>query len=182
MAGPSPRLQPDDPERGLLLRLSIPGTTGGDGPLAEPAYGTQLQDRAINGIAAEGRLVIHYEEQEGAYADGETYSLQVPRYSVEDLAYGPMHPDTMISPRIAPVVIGMGLLEAIPEAAILALADPDDTDGDGISGRVNRVWDVEQEATAIGRFGWKANTPYGYPAGCRCFPSGHRHYIIPVSG
>lgn len=153
-----PPATPDDPERGLLLRLSIPGAAAGS-PLAEPVYGTQLQDRAINGIAAEGQLVIHYEEQEGAYADGETYSLQVPHYSVEDLAYGPMHPDTMISPRIAPVVIGMGLLEAIPEAAILALADPDDTDGDGISGRVNRVWDVEQEATAIGRFGWKANTP-----------------------
>ncbi len=152
-----PPLSPDDPERGLLIRLSIPGDDPAEGPQGEPIYGTQLQDRAINGVAAEGRLVIQYEEWEGTYADGEAYSLQVPSYHLVDLAYGPMHPDTMISPRIAPAMVGMGLLEAIPEEAIRALADPDDEDGDGISGRVNRVWDAEKGAMGMGRFGWKAN-------------------------
>jgi CxxC motif-containing protein (DUF1111 family) len=53
----------------------------------------------------------------------------------------------------------MGLLEAIPADAILAAADPDDRDGDGISGRANQVWDVAAQRQALGRFGWKANMP-----------------------
>ena len=65
----------------------------------------------------------------------------------------------MISPRIAPSVFGMGLLEAIPEADILARSDPDDTDGDGVSGRANMVWSVRDGETRLGRFGWKANVP-----------------------
>jgi CxxC motif-containing protein (DUF1111 family) len=56
-------------------------------------------------------------------------------------------------------MIGLGLLEAIPERTLLALADPDDRDGDGISGRPNRVWDWAQQRQVMGRFGWKANQP-----------------------
>jgi CxxC motif-containing protein (DUF1111 family) len=63
-----------------------------------------------------------------------------------------------MSYRIGSPIVGLGLLEAIPEARLYALADPDDADGDGISGRVNLVWDPEQQATVVGRFGWKANT------------------------
>jgi len=65
----------------------------------------------------------------------------------------------MTSPRIAPAIIGMGLLEAIPERTLRSLADPDDRDGDGISGRINEVWDKVAGKTAIGRFGWKAEQP-----------------------
>jgi CxxC motif-containing protein (DUF1111 family) len=54
-------------------------------------------------------------------------------------------------------VFGLGLLEAIPEATLLALADPDDVDGDGISGHPNMVWNGELQTTQIGRFGAKAN-------------------------
>ena len=70
-----------------------------------------------------------------------------------------MHPEILVSPRIAPSVFGGGLLEAIPDAAILAKADPDDSDGDGISGRANMVWSVRDGETRLGRFGWKANVP-----------------------
>ena len=147
---------PDDPERGLLLRLSIPGP---DGPVDEPTYGGQLQDRAIIGVPVEGRIVIMYEEVRGSYPDGTTYSLRRPMYSIQDLAYDPLHPQVQVSPRVAPAVIGMGLLEAILEADILALADPEDADGDGISGRPNYVWDVRSGTLALGRFGWKANQP-----------------------
>ena len=56
-------------------------------------------------------------------------------------------------------MIGLGLLEALPEARLEALADPDDEDGDGISGRINRVYDHERGETAVGRFGWKAEQP-----------------------
>ena len=147
---------PDDPERGLLLRLSIPGP---DGPIDEPTYGGQLQDRSILGVPAEGQIVISYEEVPGRYPDGTEYSLRQPTYSIADLAFGPMHAQVQVSPRIAPAVIGMGLLEAIPEATILALSDPNDDDGDGISGRPNYVWDIRKGEAVLGRFGWKANQP-----------------------
>ena len=147
---------PDDPERGLLLRLSIPGP---DGPDDEPAYGGQLQDRSVLGVPVEGRIVIVYEEVQGIYADGTMYSLRQPTYSLENLAFGPLYSEAQISPRIAPAAIGMGLLEAIPEERILSLADPDDTNGDNISGRPNFVWDVRSGKSVLGRFGWKANQP-----------------------
>ncbi len=54
-----------------------------------------------------------------------------------DLVYGEMHPDVKMSARVAPPMIGLGLLEAIPDATLLQWADPEDRDGDGISGRVN---------------------------------------------
>ena len=136
--------------------MSIPGA---DGSTNEPTYGGQLQDRSILGVPAEGQIVITYEEAPGRYPDGTPYSLRQPVYSIEDLEFGPLHPSVQTSPRIAPAIIGMGLLEAISEARILALADPDDANGDGISGRPNFVWDVRRVMLALGRFGWKANQP-----------------------
>ena len=149
----------DDPERGLLIRLSIPGETSEGAPVGDPNYGTQLQDRAINGVEPEGRFIIDFVEIEGEYADGEPYVLLMPIYRFIELAFGEMAPDLMTSPRIAPAVIGMGLLEAINEEDILAQADPNDEDSDGISGRPNMVWDIERQETVLGRFGWKANEP-----------------------
>lgn len=149
----------DDGNLGLLLRLSVPETNGVSGTQPHPVYGDQLQDRAILGIEPEGRLVITYAETSGTYGDGTEYSLRMPTYDIESPAYGPLGDDILISPRLAPQVIGMGLLEAIPEADILASADPDDADGDGISGRVNRAWNPRTEQLELGRFGWKANVP-----------------------
>ena len=146
----------DDPERGLLLRLNVPGP---DGPVDDPAYGGQLQDRGIILVPPEGRISIRYEEMPGQYPDGTPYSLRKPTYSIEDLAFGPLHPDVTISPRVGPATIGMGLLEAVPVEDILALADPDDADGDGISGRPNMVTDLRTGEAALGRFGWKAGQP-----------------------
>ena len=146
----------DDPVRGLLLRLSVHGP---DGPIDEPNYGGQLQDRAVVGVPVEGRISISYATTSGRYADGTSYSLRKPTYTILDPAFGQLEPGLMISPRIAPSTFGMGLLEAIPEERILALADPDDADGDGVSGRRNMVWDARQGKLVLGRFGWKANQP-----------------------
>ena len=146
----------DDPTRGLLLRLSVPGP---DGPVDEPVYGGQLQDRSILGVPVEGRLAITYREVTGQYPDGTGFSLRQPVYEIADPQFAPVHPDVMISPRVAPATIGMGLLEAIPEERIMALADPDDADADGISGRPNFVRNVRERKLSLGRFGWKANQP-----------------------
>jgi CxxC motif-containing protein (DUF1111 family) len=95
----------------------------------------------------------------GSYADGASYELLVPEYRIDEAGYGPLPADLRLSPRVAPAMIGLGLLEAIPEERLHALEDPDDGDSDGISGRVNRVWDVLTETTTLGRFGWKAEQP-----------------------
>ena len=120
-------------------------------------YGGQLEDRAILDVPAEGRVAVTTETVSGAYGDGSAYELTKPTYKVADPAFGPLGDDTMISPRLAPQVIGVGLLEAVPSDALLEAADPDDADGDGISGRPNMVWDARAEQNVVGRFGWKAN-------------------------
>ncbi len=143
---------------GLLFRVSVPGedpVTGG--PRPDLIYGGQIQDRAVLGVPVEATVTTKWSTVEGTYADGTPWLLRSPSYELSDLAHGPADPDLMLGPRLAPQVFGMGLLEAVPDDALLELADPDDTDGDGISGRVNMVWDARLEQHVIGRFGWKAN-------------------------
>jgi CxxC motif-containing protein (DUF1111 family) len=147
-----------DPMESMLVRLSLPGKTERGGPIPHPAYGTQLSDRAIGGVKPEGRAIVTYEEVPGTYGDGSTYSLRKPTISFADLAYGSMD-GVLSSPRVAPQMIGMGLLESVPDSTLVALSDPDDADGDGISGRVNHVWSDSESVTRVGRFGWKANAP-----------------------
>jgi CxxC motif-containing protein (DUF1111 family) len=53
-------------------------------------------------------------------------------------------------------LFGNGLVEAIPDAVLIALEDPEDRDADGVSGRAHRVHDKASDKTRIGRFGWKA--------------------------
>lgn len=143
----------------MLVRLSVPGRDEHRGVVPEPTYGDQLNGLAVHGVPPEGRALVIYQEITGTYGDGESYSLRKPTYAFADLQYGPMHPETLLSPRVAPALVGLGLLEAVPEAALMALADPADTNGDGISGRPNRVWDKDRQQMVLGRFGWKANQP-----------------------
>ncbi|MGH1577008.1 di-heme oxidoredictase family protein [Planktotalea sp.] len=157
----------DDNAISMFLRISIPGTAQ-DGiaqikdyiaTLPDPNYGTQLQDFALPGHAAEYRLDVSYEEEIIALSDGQEASLRHPTYRAEDLGYGPLHAKAMLSPRVAPQMIGLGLLEAIPAADILAKADPEDLDGNGVSGRANVVWSSEFNRPMLGRFGLKAGAP-----------------------
>jgi CxxC motif-containing protein (DUF1111 family) len=159
----------------MFLRVSVPATDEAD--IAEieafllslgdetprtapdPVYGGQLQDFAVQGHKAEYRLDIAYEEIEVPLSDGERAWLRQPTYTAADLGYGPLAAGAMLSPRVAPQMIGLGLLEAIPAADILAREDPDDADGDGISGRAQIVWSFEHNRPMLGRFGLKAGAP-----------------------
>jgi len=154
-----PPVEPGGPMLSMLVRLSLPGADAHGGPRPHPVYGDQLGDRAIPGVKPEGRAVLTWSETEGRFPDGERFTLRAPQLRFADLAYGPLGRDILTSVRVAPAVIGLGLLEAVPEATIRALADPEDRDGDGISGRVNMVWDIAAGGPALGRFGWKANAP-----------------------
>ncbi len=144
---------------GFLLRLSVPGSDMHGAPAAEPNYGGQLQDEAIMGVESEGAFQVSYTEVPFTFPDGETMMLRQPTYTFSNLNYGELHPELMVSPRVANQMIGMGLLEAVPADTLLAQADPTDRDDDGISGRPNMVWDAFNNQMAIGRFGWKANQP-----------------------
>ncbi|ARU05004.1 thiol oxidoreductase [Comamonas serinivorans] len=154
-------LDPDpEPTVALLMRLSVPGRADPRvGVVPEPTYGDQFGNAAVQGVRPEGVVRIHSEVLRGHFADGTAYELIQPRYTLTDLGYGPLAPDVMVSPRIAPQAIGVGLLEAIAEADILANARAQAALGGPIRGQVNRVWDAYGQREAVGRFGWKANAP-----------------------
>jgi CxxC motif-containing protein (DUF1111 family) len=156
---------PDDPRLSMILRLSVPG---GPVPMqigdwlptgADPVLGAQLQDRAVPGHAAEGRIEVTWTEVPVTLGDGSVVSLRAPLWGVGGPARDAVAPGALLGPRVASPMIGLGLLEAIPAADILALADPDDADGDGISGRAQIVPSAEFGVPMLGRFGWKAGAP-----------------------
>lgn len=136
---------------GLVVQVSVPGN---DGAEPDPVYGRQIQTRAIAGHAAEAILGLDWAEHEVALSGAETARLRHPIPTLSDLAYGPPSPHLLTSLRRAPRLHGLGLVDAVPDAAILAAEDPEDRDGDGISGRAGR-----DAAGRLGRFGWKATEP-----------------------
>ena len=145
-------------ERGMLIRLSIPGKTKEGGPLPHTDYGDQLQNRGIEDrVPAEGRAIIHYREKEIALADGEKRVLRSPSVDMVNLQFGSLGPETMMSVRVAQQLVGLGLLEAVPESEILDIAKAQEKTPH--AGHPNYVWDIENERRVMGRFGWKANQP-----------------------
>jgi CxxC motif-containing protein (DUF1111 family) len=147
----------DEQPLALLLRLSVPGTDAHGGPRPEPVYGDQFTNAAVPGVKPEGEVTLRWKPIRGRFADGTPYTLQQPVYGFRKLGYGPMAKDVRVSPRIAPQVIGMGLLEAIPEAEIERNAAEQTAMPGPIKGQPNRVWDAVAKREMIGRFGWKAN-------------------------
>lgn len=147
-----------------LVRLSVPAGAGSsmallrEGVVPEPTYGTQLQDQAVTGHSAEGQLFLRYQLREVRMADGISVQLRKPMLTLVNLGYGAMHPHTMMSMRVAPPMIGLGLLEAISPDELLTNIAQQERDG-RVSGRLNQVWDVRLQQTVMGRFGWKAGQP-----------------------
>jgi CxxC motif-containing protein (DUF1111 family) len=141
----------------LLMRISFSGSDEHNGAVPVPGYGAQIQDKAIFGKMPEARVNIDTTVQQYSFPDGTIYSLVTPAYSLSNM-HQPINEPYMLSPRLAPPVFGLGLLEAIPESQILALADVNDADHDGISGKPNYVWNPFTERKELGRFGLKLNT------------------------
>ncbi len=139
----------------FALEVEAPGANAP----AVPGIGTQLQEQGVHGQSPEGIVQRVWEDQLGNYPDGTEYRLRSPQITLLALDGTPLPAGIAISNRIPQPVFGAGLLEAVPESAIVQRADPGDRDGDGISGRPNRVWNVTEQRPTLGRFGWKANTP-----------------------
>lgn len=148
----------------LLIRL---GSTDSNNLSVDPIYGGQLQPRVIdydrarlpNKVKSEGSVKLTFSEIEGQFADGTKYRLQKPSYQLTKLGYGELAPHIGVSPRHAPNVFGMGMLDAISDADLLAQEDVEDSNGDGISAKYNRVTNVVNGEMEIGRFGFKAKHP-----------------------
>jgi CxxC motif-containing protein (DUF1111 family) len=141
----------------LLMRISFPGTDAHGGAVPVPGYGTQVQDKAVFGKEPEAKVNISYTYLQNYFADGEMYELRQPAYTLTEL-HTPINGSYLLSPRLAPPVFGLGLLESIPEEQITALADVHDADHDGISGKPNYVWNPFAGRKELGRFGLKLNT------------------------
>lgn len=162
----APPRAPDEQLLSMLVRVSVPGANEHGGPLPHPHYGDQLQNRSLDGrnidlqygpaaVPAEADLFLEWEEREVSFADGETIRLRKPRLRIENFNFGPLGPETMTSLRNAQPIFGLGLLDAVPEATLLALAS--EQQALGFNGRPNYVWDAVTRRTALGRYGWKAN-------------------------
>ena len=150
----------------MLVRLSIPALTPEqkrrvilEGVIPEPIYGGQLQDFSLSGAKPEGQIHITYTSQHITLSDGDVVTLRKPNLSITELAYGDMADNVLMSARIAPPMIGLGLLESIPESTILGFAKQQKQENKGISGKANQVWDAKAQELALGRFGWKAGQP-----------------------
>lgn len=147
------------PLTSMLIRISIPGVGPHNGPNPVPGFGGQLQNNGVGNTPAEGTVNISYTNQTYSFADGTTYSLQIPTYAITN-TYIPFPGNGLLSPRIAPRMVGLGLLEAVPESEILEhqgnLAVGDTSH---INGQPNYVWDFTHNQVVIGRFGWKAEAP-----------------------
>ena len=154
-----PFLTNGDAANGFLIRLSIDGTDEHGGSLGDPNYGGQFNDLSISSVNDEGDVEVVFEYITGSYDDGTSYTLRKPIYSLTNLNYGPLAPSIMLSPRIGQQMIGLGLLEAISEQTLYGFTDEMDANGDGISGKINEVWNIKDKQMSIGRFGWKANQP-----------------------
>lgn len=142
----------------LVVRVSLPGSTASGAPNPHPHYGEQLQTFGVPRLLpAEAAVHIDWEEHGVALADGEEVRLRAPRLRIEDLAFGPLGPEAMFSVRMAPPLIGMGLLDAVSDRTLLELAAREPVDG--ISGKPNLAWDMAAQKAAPGRFGLKANHP-----------------------
>jgi CxxC motif-containing protein (DUF1111 family) len=142
----------------LLFRLRTK-VIGATEVIPHPVYGGQFQPQGVMGVPGEGIAVVKYEKIKLEYRDGIFAELLKPVYDFIKLNFGALGTETITSPRVAPQMIGLGLVEAIAQKDIIQNEDPFDADGDGISGRANRVYSVVHNDVRLGRFGWKAGKP-----------------------
>lgn len=117
-----------------------------------PKLGGALQSQSTDGKSEAGASIASWQSTEGKYADGTPFTLRKPVYAFTGET--PSH----FSARLTPQLVGLGLLEAIDETDVLALAETNRKRDDGVRGRAQIVKD-ENGQTRLGRFGYKAAQP-----------------------
>ena len=150
---------PDEMPHSLVLQLAQRHMDTTGRALPHPAYGGQLNSHGTLGkLVEEGQFRIDYRTRTVKLADGDSVDLRVPSVHITTLWFGPLGDDTVLSPRIAQPVFGLGLLEAITESTLRAIAEHQHRIG--FNGRLNLVWDEMIGARNVGRFGHKATQPH----------------------
>jgi len=130
------------------------------GNVPDQYFGGQLQQHGISGVSPEVNLSVSYQNKVVSFTDGSSVTLRDPTWAIT--SYDPnrsFEGDIVFSARVAPPMIGLGLLALISEVDILIKEDINDNDADGISGKANYVWSVDNQSVSLGRFGWKAGQP-----------------------
>lgn len=159
------------PLKTALLKVSMPGHDPVNGAIPLDQYGDQIQTQSValkhqlqtqqiearQEVQPEAYIHIQWLLKDFEYPDGKVVQLRKPKVILSQLNYGELPSETLFSLRNTPPMLGVGLLELIDQKDIDKNEDPEDRNGDGISGRVNHVWDWEKKALAPGRYGWKAN-------------------------
>lgn len=138
------------PNVGALMSQSVVKLAADGQGAMHPKLGGTLQPQSTSGEPEARICLANWTQVDGKFADGTSYSLRKPTYAFQGETPG------FFSVRLTPQIVGLGLLEAVSESTILALADPDDRDHDGISGRAHIVTDPETSQPRLGRFGYKA--------------------------
>lgn len=166
---------------GFLLRISVPGTGIYGEPLGISGFGGQLQTNSIEGALPEGEVAIIWEDVPITFPDGYQVVLKQPYFSINN-PYTSLPLFYLKGGRTAPPIYGAGLLDAISDETLLAIADEFDNDGDGISGKINRVWNKQENALTIGRFGWKSSNPNALQQTAEAFSQdmGITNFLFPI--
>ena len=171
--GHAPMIATDDADS-LLIRLAMPATTDAQRQqlqssliekVVDPNYGGQLQDRGIQGVPAEARIKIQWTDKPVTFTDGHIETLRAPTFHLTNPGYGTFDAAMMVSPRTALPMIGLGLLDQIPDSDIKkqavinhkkANSQKGDNSGNLIRGKFNLAMDPQTGKVGLGRFGWKA--------------------------
>jgi CxxC motif-containing protein (DUF1111 family) len=143
---------------GPLLRLGQLAV-GTPGVVGDATYGEQLQHRAVPGLAIEASVQRTWHYQRETLPGGLEVELRTPEFEVSPWFWGTPDKDTAWSSRLAPALIGLGLLAAIPQTSILAESAAQAEKADGISGQPSWVLHRRSGQLRLGRFGWKAQQP-----------------------
>jgi len=128
-----------------------------NGFIGDSVYGAQLSINGVKDVPFEGKPTLQYKKIIEKYPDGTKVILKKPILGVKDLHYGKLEEDTTISNRLAQPLVGMGWIGKIEEQDILKNVDTNDSNGDGIKGKANWVFDKFNNKISLGRFTWKAS-------------------------
>ncbi len=139
----------------LSIQLESRSSDVAEQSAGDPIYGRVFNTLAIKGVQPEGAVIVHYREIVGYYYPfGGRWSMRQPRYQLIGMQRGPLAPKTIIKPRVAPALFGVGLLVAIPEAAISNGRWPQMDSR--IMGTI--AWHSRRGARMLGRLGWQGDT------------------------
>ncbi|UJF25102.1 hypothetical protein L0B52_02865 [Suttonella sp. R2A3] len=152
-----------EPLRALVFKLAQPELHGArradEINIADPSYGRQISINGTGAVPHEANTHLERVERIFSFPDGTEETLEVFVPYLSNQQYGDLHPKSQFALRQALPLTGMGLIAKIDPQDLLEAADPEDSDGDGISGRVNWVHDIVSDSSRVGKYGWKAGQP-----------------------